>query len=129
LSFEGVYHHSQPGWAILGTIKDLMSNLPPPQASATEGTDFKSAKDSSIMNCEELQLKLKKLKQRRIDLEDAYSSMGSYLGSIADRPSMDSTYDRVSESQDEVQEELEVLRGEIEELENLLREQGCPSEI
>lgn len=81
------------------------------------------------MNCEELQLKLKKLKQRRIDLEDAYSSMGSYLGSIADRPSMDSTYDRVSESQDEVQEELEVLRGEIEELENLLREQGCPSEI
>jgi chromosome segregation ATPase len=76
-------------------------------------------------NCDELLRILRELRQRKQALEEAYSALGSRMGSIADNASMDSAFDRLSEKEDELVEELDEVQKSLNEIESKLRASGC----
>jgi len=77
------------------------------------------------MNCEELKKQLAALQHQYKELEAQYSSMGSYMGTIADRPSDDARFDRLSDDLNEISDDQDKVRAEIVKIESAMRELGC----
>lgn len=76
-------------------------------------------------HCDELLRSYQELKRSKEALESQYEGIGSYLGLIIDRPTMDSSFDRLSDQQDDILDQIAEVTKALNEVEMKLRDSGC----